>query len=203
MNVPTYYGTGTVGTTGNGIGVHMSALLYKRFQSFNVIQNLPLLYNKHDITFVREYTGNNYVTDLVFSGGITGTYLGLAQEVAWPSSLLQYNRLVITTNSLPVFTEYVANINYAQFGGGQANQTLAVVTDFLIGSDIPLSNPASPLTYNPTFLRLISLKGGVPLTRFDLQIYLELENGSFVPLILAPDSAISLKIVFLKKGLTS
>lgn len=204
LNVPTYYGTGTIGVTaGNGIGVHMSFLLYQKFQSYNIIQNSPLLYNNHDVTFVREITGNNLITNLTFNGGVTGTYMGLAQEVAWASSIMDAHRLIITTSSLPIYSEYISNINYQQLGGGNGNQTLATVTDFFIGHDAELASRGNKFIYTPALYRLVSLRGSTPLTQWDIRIYIGYTDGRIIPLYIPPGGELSIKLLFLKKGLTN
>lgn len=204
LNVPTYFGVGATGATaGNGIGVGMSYQLYRGFQSFNVLQDSPLLYNHHDITFVREYTGNNVVTlDFGPTGG-TGEYLALAQEASWGSSIENTSQLLLTTTSLPVYAEYIATTNASNPNAGMGNVTLATITDFLIGVDSELASQANGLLYVPSLYRIVSLKGSAPLTLWDVQAYVREIDGTVFPLYLAPGESMSVKLLFLKKGLTS
>ncbi len=138
INAPAWFGTGGVGVTGAGVGVHMSFLLYQKFQSFNMIQNSPLLYNNHDVTFIRQDTGLNIINDgslvldLGTGGvGVTGVYIQIQQDDAWASTIIDAHRLLITTSTLPVYNEYLAVINPLATSNG--NQTLPILTDFLIG----------------------------------------------------------------------
>jgi hypothetical protein len=206
MNIPTYFGTGTTGTTGNGIGVHMSFLLYQRFQSFNVVQQYPLAYNGHDITFVREYTGNNYINDgsINWGSGITGTYIASKQETAAASSISGFGKLLISSNTLPIYYEYISNITpQTNTTNNSGANILPILTDFLIGDNIPLNNPASPFVYSPTIYRLISMKGSNPLSIWDIKVYFTDPMGNIYPLYLSPGSTFDVKLLFIKRGLSS
>lgn len=210
VNIPSWYGTGTIGTTGNGIGVHMSYQLYHRFGGFDVIENDPILYNNHDVTFVRYYSGNNLgnITYPVGTGGTgpSGGYMELAQDAAWPSSLEDINRLIITSTSLPITQEFRSNQFFSQFnsnvlGNGILQQ--AIVTDFFIGEDSPIVASSENFLYTPTLLRLASLVGTSPLRQLDLQAYVVTKFGALFPIVLGPTDSFDAKIVFIYKGLTS
>jgi hypothetical protein len=203
INSPIFYGTGGIGTTGNGIGIHMSIILFQKFSSFNVIQNSPLLYNNHDITFKRNYTGNNIINNIVLSGtGTTGDpYLQIKQDKAWGSSIIDAHRLIITTSSLPVYSEYIALVNPLTVPSG--NQTLSILSDFLIGHDSEISSRGSNFIYVPSLYRLTSLKGSTPLTYWDIKVYIVNADGSIYPLYLPPNGECSIKLLFLLKGLSN
>jgi hypothetical protein len=207
LNVPETYGTGTIGmTAGNGVGVHMSFLLYQKFQSFNVIQNNPLLYGagfNSDVTYVREWTGNNYTTDIYINGATSGVYMQLRQDAAWASSISNINRLQITVSQIPITQEYVQTISTTQDQGGPANQIAPILTDFFIGSNLELSSVGESYIYTPPIYRICSLQGTAPLKGFSIKIYIVTTSGVRFPLYLAPGSSMSLKLLFLEKGLTS
>lgn len=203
VNVPSFYGTGSVGTTGNGIGVHMSYQLYHKFQSFSVSYNQPYLNNKHDFTFIREWTGDNYASIRYPNPGVTGDYMVLKQEEQWASSLMDVTRLIITTANIPVVYEYRSQQNFSQAGAGSSNQVLGIMSDFFIGSDTDLANRAEHWNYTPDQWRLSSLTGNNPLRQFDFQIFVATADGSIFPIYLSSLDSIDIKLVFLKKGLTS
>lgn len=207
LDVPAYYGTGTIGTTGNGIGVHMSYELYHRFQSFSVTQNIPILYNNHDITFNRVWRGDNEteITYPVGNGGTgpTGVYMQLKQDAPWAASLMDVTRLIITTTTIPIVTEYRAQQLYSSFGGNPGNQTLSILTDFFIGSDTMIVNRAEKWLYVPQFYRISSLRGNTPIRQLDIQIFVSTQDGSIYQLYLGPNDSLDIKLVFMKKGLTA
>jgi hypothetical protein len=204
LDVPAYFGTGVTGATaGNGIAVGMSYQLYRNFQSFNVVQSVPLLYNHHDITFVREFTGtNDAVLNFGPTGG-TGEYMVLQQEAAWGSSIENTSQLLLTSTSLPIYAEYIATTSASNPNAGMGNITLATITDFLIGVDSELASQANGYLYVPTLYRIVSMKGGAPLTYWDVQVYIRQTDGTVFPLYLAPGESMSVKLLFLKKGLTA
>src|ERR1700722_577484 len=111
MNVPVFYGTGSVGTS-TTVGVGMSYQLYHKFGSFNVVQNDPILMNNIDDTFVKAVRGDNIVTLNYPSAGITGQYMQLRQDSPWGSSIEDVDRLLLTTQFLPVIKEYRAEQLY-------------------------------------------------------------------------------------------
>lgn len=209
MNSPSYYGTGDVGVTGAGIGIHMSFFLYRKFQSFDILQNAPLLYNNHDVTFRRRWFGNNLntggiVTNInTFGVGLTGPYMVLKQDKAWPSSVMTVNRLIITTSSLPIYSEYKGTLNYTQFGSAPGNQQISILTDFFIGQDADLQAQGENYRYTPDQYRLTSLKGCAPLTQFDISVYGVDADGTIFQIFLRPGGSMDVKFLFLLKGLQS
>jgi len=209
LNVPPFYGTGGVGlTAGNGIGVHMSYALYQKFNSFNVIQNSPLLYaagHNSDITFIREWVGNNYVP-LLYPNGPTGIgpYMQLKQDGAWASSIENVNRLQVTVSQIPIVQEYVQTQNYLQGDGALSNQIAPVLTDFLIGFDGEgLRSLAQGYLYTPTLYRITSLQGNNPIRGFTIKIYVTTRTGLRIPLYIPPYGSMDLKLLFLKKSLSN
>lgn len=207
VNVPTYFGTGGVGVTaGNGIGVHMSYPLYEKFDSFNVIQNSPLLYtagNNSDITFIREFTGYNYQSVAYLSGVTSGPYMQLKQDAIWGSSINTVNRLQVVVTQIPITQEYVSITNAVAEQGAPGNQIFPILTDFLIESDAELQSKAQNYLYTPTLYRITTLQGSPPLVSFSIKIYVVTHTGVRIPLKIAPGGCLCLKLLFLKKGLTS
>lgn len=207
VNVPSYFGTGTVGmTAGNGIGVHMSFLLYERFNSFNVIQNSPLLYgNGHnsDITFVREWTGNNLTSNIFIGGTGSGPYMALEQDAPWGASISNINRLQITVNQIPINQEFVETEFSLQEGGGPNNVVQPILTDFLIGSESELSSLGQNFIYVPDNYRITTLNKSTPLITFTIKCYVVTQEGIRIPLFIPPGGQMSMKLLFLAKGLTA
>lgn len=203
INSPVGYGTGTIGTTGNGVGIHMSYDLWHKFQSFSEIVNDPILYNNHDATFIRICRGDNVTTLNYPSAGVTGLYYQLRQDAAWPSSIMDVSRLLITTSSLPVTQEFRSQQLYSQFLGNNGNARMAVLTDFFIGSDSELMNRNQHWLYTPNLYRIISLESTYPIRQIDLSILVQTNDGTVYPVYLSPRDNLDIKLLFLHKGLTS
>jgi hypothetical protein len=206
MNIPVWYGSGTF-ATGGAISVNMSYQLYHKFQSFSIFQNTPLLYNGDDIFFNKFFTGNN-LQNIVWPIGATGTgvsgpYFAMVQDAPWASSIMDITRLIIQTNSIPVVNEFRAQQEYLQFGANNANQTISMLTDFFIGSDTMLQNRSQHWEYVAQIYRLTALQGNVPIRQIDIQVYVATSTGQIFQLYLGPTDSIDVKLLFLKKGLTS
>lgn len=195
MNVPTYYST-----TGT-IQVTMSYQLFHKFQGFSATINNPILYNGHDVTFKIESRGDNIIT-IQNPLGVTGLYYAMRQDAHWSSSITDINRLIITTNTIPIVQEYKAQQLYTQFSGNNANQSIQALTSFLIGQDQEIIARAEHWIYIPNFLRLVSLKGG-PVRTLHIKVYIGDVFGNIFPLYLGPLDSIDMSLIFLKKGLES
>lgn len=209
INIPSYYGTGTFGATGDGtIGVHMSYFLFQKLgSSFDVDQDSPLKYNNHDIAIVKKWRGDNQISgsNFYFGGsptGNTGTYFAIKQDCPFPSSIVDLNRLIITTTTLPVVEEFKYRDDFLAVGTKE-NVTASVITDILIGKDVPLASRGEPLVYIPDVYRLVALKSAVPLNKADVQFFVADKQGFIYQLFLAPGSSINCKLLFLKKGLSN
>ena len=207
MNSPSFYGTGGIGATaGNGVSITMSYQLYHKFQSFDVIQNDPILFNASDVTFVRAVRGDNVATLTYPSVGVTGQFLQLRQDAPWASSIEDIDRLLITSQFLPVVKEYKSEQLLTQYSGNQqqnGNQTLSIITDFFIGSDSVILSRSENFIYIPPIYRWCSLKGQTPIKQVDLQIYYADKLGNIFPLYVNPLDSFDVKILFAKKGLAS
>lgn len=206
LNVPDWYGEGITGLApADGIGVHMSLGLYGLFGSYNAIlpRGPSITYDGHEVTFIRELTGYNYMTNVVYPGiGTTGNYMQLQQDAPLASSIMNVHRLVITTN-LPVYSSFTAPLFTSDLTLG-GNNTLKMLTDFYIGHDGTLEQDNSTLKYVATgLLRLISLAGSVPIQNWDLKVFYVTAENEVYPLYIPPGGELSIDLLFLKKGLTS
>jgi len=200
MNIPSWMHD-------NNVSVTMSYQLYHRFLGFSATVNNPLLYNNRDVTFNQVYRGDN-LTSIEYpigTGGTgpTGPYLQMRQDCQWPSSIMDINRLIIVTNTIPVVSEFKANQTSSQFGAAPGNQTLSILTDYFIGEDLQLQANSNKFIYVPTIYRISSLQGNSPLVQLDLSVYVSDSGGNIYPLYLGPLDSMDSKILFLEKGLTA
>lgn len=209
LNIPDWYGEGGgVGPSppGQDIGVHMSHQLYQRFQSFSVAINSPLLYNNHDVTFIRKWRGNNAIAGssiYLGSASVPTRYMVLSQDGSWPSSVSDFYKLVITTNTLPVTPEFTDRSSMTSIGGNN-NSTTQILTDFVIGRGARMTNnQAEPYVYYPELYRLVSLYGSGPLNKWDLTFQTMDRFGQLYPFYVAPNGYIDVKLVFIRKRIPS
>lgn len=210
LYIPSYFGEGTVSTDMTTIGVHMSFDMSQRIDSFPTIQNVPLQNNGHDVTFVKKFSGLNQVTlpatTTLGPGGpvvMTGNYMLLQQDSAWPSSIENVNRVAVTTGTIPVITEYRTTALFSQNGGGNNQQSAAILTDFIAGINAPLANRSEPFTYIPDPYRLSSMTTNQPLLRYDITVNTVDRFGVLNVLRIPPGGNLDVKLLFLKKGLSN
>ena len=110
--------------------------------------------------------------------------------------------IVFTSNTLPIANENLTISQINSPAGGAAS--LPIITDF----EIPLDQLVTPISseaidYIPTFYRLISMKGSEELRNIDIVAYWSDRGGNLYPVNLVPGRSMSVKLVFLKKGLTN
>jgi hypothetical protein len=209
LNIPSWFGEGGGSTgpspTGMGVGVHMSHHLYQRFQSFDVFINSPLENQQHDVAFARFLNGNNWIpaTDLKFSGLSGGTasdyYIQNIQDAAWPASVTDYFKLILTTTTLPLAPEFLDRTSMTS-NSNNANDSQLIMTDLSIGKSLQLQgNQAEPFIYTPEYPRRISMKGSGDLSQFDIKIQVVDRLGQIFPFYIPPAGYMDLKIAFIKK----
>jgi len=204
MNIPAVYGTGTVSTSTATIGVNASYQLYQLFEGWSVTENNPLLNNNHDVSWNRVWRGDNLGTlNYPVPPGTPNNYMILVQEAPWPSSIELFDRLIITATSIPCVIEYRAE-NFASQTTNSSNQVLNILTDFFVQDDLNLISSGESWIYTPNIYRITSLQGTQPLVQLDINILLSSSTtGQITQLYLAAGKSIDIKLLFLKKGLTS
>lgn len=205
LNVPSYYGTGTVGA-GIFAGVHMSFDLYYKFDGFRVVQEFPLTANNHQITFVREWSGNNALRPSnFFFGGLVppdGDYMIFKQDVAHASSVESLTRIVITSSKIPAKFEARSVQRQTSNQGGQNNQVLQILTDLYSGNDSEITSKAFGYNYLPYFLRLSSLQNHGEMNSWDIGVFWADLQGRLTQMYVRPGGTFDCKILFLRKGLS-
>jgi hypothetical protein len=199
MNEPDYMITNGTGTS----NLTMSYQLYHKFQSFPVHINAPLTYNHHDVSFYAKVRGNGPVEYTYPDLGTTGLYIPITQEAAWPSSIMDINRLLVTTTTIPVVTEFRGTQTYMSLQANNQNETKQIITDFFIGLDQQILPRSEHWLYTPNLYRIASMKGNTPMRQLDITIYVVTTAGIIYQLYLNPLDSLDIKLLFMKKGLTA
>lgn len=126
----------------------------------------------------------------------------VSQESMVMSSWSNIRNIFITTQNIPIVSEYVPNnlnsTNQITFGSSFQN----IISDFVLSTDANPVRDRIKTEYLPTAeYRMISLKGMEPLRRIQLQVFYSTENGNSLPVLLRPGSFFSAKIMFRKKNI--
>lgn len=144
-----------------------------------------------DIAF-DELPSNSYVDPVT-----TTEYFITTQEYNVIPMWSQLRKILITSSSLPIATEYIQINN----GDPSQNVNMAVLTDFILSFN-QAGESRSLAVYNPTSqYRLIDMISESPLYNIDIRIYWIDRLGNTIPLLLSVYQQASIKIAFLKKSL--
>lgn len=120
------------------------------------------------------------------------THYIMPQEFSTLYSWVRYNKIVFTSNLIPIRTEGIASRNQ----NGVATN-FNILTDFELDRD---ANPRSILQYNNfTEFRYTDLISSNNLRGIDFNIYLQDEKNDIKPLQIAPTKSYSIKLLFRKK----
>lgn len=148
--------------------------------------------------------GKDYIFNLIRFGfdttiptpfSLTATQKKFPQEYSTLQLWSSLRKILITTNSIPIISEYVPSNNSG------ISSTLPIITDFVPQIDFPGQN-RSIAYYTPTTqYRLVDLKSSEQLNTIDLKIYWEDTSSNIFPLYISVFQQASVKIGFFKKSL--
>lgn len=147
--------------------------------------------------------GKNYVFDLVrfgidnnippFSGAATQRLFSQEYSVLQIWSSLR--KILITTNSIPIVSEYTPTNNSG------ISSTFPIISDFTPQLELP-GQARSIAYYVPTSqYRLVDLKSSEQLNTIDLKIYWQDRAENIYPLLISRFQQASIKLGFFKKSL--
>lgn len=156
-----------------------------------------------DIKMVYDFDGFNKLP-IVRDGYAQEDYLYMTQEYNTQANISSFTGLVLTTQSIPVRTEWVsgAQADYA----GQINPAVnnnntffSILTDFEL-SQTDGYKLGGVVNYTPTAeYRRLSLTSSTPIFKLDLKVFWKDKYSNLRPLFLAPQSPLTVKLLFEKK----
>jgi hypothetical protein len=124
------------------------------------------------------------------------------QEYEALASWMDCNRVVVTSNSLPVTPE--ASPNYDPNASQGTNGVITyspIVTDFVV-SYSNIDEKSTYLVLNPTpQYRLIDMNSRVPINRLNFSFWWASKKGALYPIFISPSDEVTTKIAFLKRSL--
>lgn len=123
------------------------------------------------------------------------TYYKFTQEYNAMQFWSSLRKIVITTTSIPIVTEYTPT------NDSGISSTLPIITDFT--PQIELAGQSRSIAYYvPTSqYRLVDLKSSEQLNTIDLKIYWQDRNSNLFPLLITTGQQASIKLGFFKKSL--
>jgi hypothetical protein len=123
------------------------------------------------------------------------TYYKFTQEYSTLQLWSSLRKILITTNSIPIISEYTPT------GNSGISSTLPIITDFVPQIEIA-GQSRSIAFYTPTSqYRLVDLKSSEQLNTIDLKIYWQDDQSNIYPLLISVFQQANIKLVFVKKSL--
>lgn len=180
----------------NNVDIYWTANLYLKFDSMPA--TFYSLTATKGVQFLLGDFGNN---TYIKTDPVTGTqhyYLSIVQDGPNPSSIADLDAIAITSNTIPLVQQNIADESTVG-----SNNTLNILTDFLIIETPSFNALSSTYTYNANLYRLQPLISTNPLATFDLSVFLRMKDGTLQQVLLYEGQSFSIKIVFIRKGLTS
>ena len=108
--------------------------------------------------------------------------------------------VVFTSNSLPIVSNQLGTplifLDGNQSTSLSNGSSIAPIITDMIASD----NYRPSVLFEPYYMRQVSLVSESPLRKIDIQVFMKLKNGDFIPMVLPSGGACSIKICFSKKG---
>lgn len=166
---------------------------YNLFTFFQNFQHFFYSYTADDGYEIRVTdTGNNF--ESITSGPYTGDYYNMHQDSA--TFYLWWDiRDVIVTTSIPINAEIIGNV-----GSGGNYNTIPILTDVSTSFFGQPYQQRSDILYIPQpQYRLITLLDHGQLSQIDFKFFYRTKNLELRPLLLAPQTNLSMKILFTKK----
>jgi len=140
-----------------------------------------------------------YIVTTPLPYGQTGPYAIVQDRVAI-YSWSNLSKIIVKTNSLPVFQEASPNQNISGLAGAQVGFS-SILSDYVIAYD-DVNQFRSELVYQPAFYRLVDLVGTTnPITRINLKFLYVTTYGQEHNIILNLGTSIDVKLGFFKKSL--
>ena len=169
---------------GNTIEINFNSSLYSLFyNSFKVFNNGVNRTDNKDYRFIITDERNNIPVSPL-------NYYEMVQQVETLYQWYDFERLIITSSSLPIRSEFIST----QGSDGKSIQQ-SIITDFIpeLGKD------RSAFVYNAPIYRLIDCNGHQDIRRFDFRILVANRDGSITALEIPPGFNVSVKFAFIRK----
>ncbi len=145
---------------------------------------------------------NDFINNVVETfSGCAGNYITYTQEYPTTQNWVSLRKLLITTNTIPIQSEFVPTFN---MNGSQKSDagSLNILTDFTPQIETLAGASRTIAYYVPTSqYRLIDMKASRPLYNIQLKILWQDKSGNLFPVLISVTQQASVKLAFLKKSL--
>ena len=156
--------------------------------------------------------GKDYIFTLSNTTG--NPYVTVPNQVALPVGWLRYTqeynvinyweslrKVLITSNSLPIRSEYIQAQSGNGLVGNDINATLNIITDFVPSLESAGQSRTNIYFYPTSQYRLVDMISDTPVFKIDLNLFWEDLNGNLYPIYIPVGQSASVKIGFFRKNL--
>ena len=111
--------------------------------------------------------------------------------------------LLLTSNMLPVRTEFVPTLQQLTGDNTSASSSQTIISDFLVPQEENVLKTRNTFQYLPTAeYRMMDLTSTQPIYTIDISMNWSDYRGGVWPLMINPGTSFSVKILFRRKGIT-
>ena len=185
----------------SGVQIWISSEINNRISGITSFFNGHYNTDYHDFMYIVKDFGNN---EYIYAGG---PFLSFTQEGIQLGNMTDIQGIVFISN-LPSQSENTGiSITTDATGGylSPSNSNLQILLDFepIQGSSLLTTISAQRFQYQPSLYRLVPLIGTVPISSINFQIFYQNNTGALMPITIGPSTSMNVKLLFLKKGLSS
>ena len=187
--------------TYTNVGIWVSSEINNRITGIYSFFNGHYNSDYKDFNYIIQDFGNNQYT---YTGG---PFLSFTQEGVQLGNMTDIQGLVFISN-LPTQAENTGISVTTDTTGGYLNPNnaqLQILLDFepVQGSNLLTTISAQRFQYQPSLYRLVPLIGTAPITNINFQIFYQNNVGGLIPVTISPGRSLNVKLLFLRKGLSS
>jgi hypothetical protein len=130
--------------------------------------------------------------------------------VGWLRFIQEYNvinyweslrKVLITSNSLPIKSEYIQAQTGNGLLGNDVNATLNIITDFVPSLETAGQSRTNIYYYPTSQYRLVDMISDTPVYKVDFNLFWEDLNGNLYPIYIPVGQSASIKVGFFRKNL--
>lgn len=175
------------------------SILYRNEQADNYLSSFNSFYHGNNQPGGFEFA--HILSPLPPGSPVGGPYV-FSEDYVSIDLWFSLRKILITTNSIPILSEYVPSQNPNVFGQNTGiNASVPIITDFI--PQLEYANQARSIAYYvpPGQYRLVDMISETPLNKINLNVLWEDKFGNLFPVNISIFQQMSIKLAFLKKDL--
>lgn len=174
------------------------SILYINEPMVNYVDAFPYFFHGYRNSGGRDY---DYILTPSPGAPIGGPY-NFIQDYNTIDLWFSLRKVLITTNSIPILSEFVPSQNPNDFGSNTGiNASLPIITDFIPQLELANQSRSIAYYYPSSQYRLVDMISETPLNKINLSVFWEDKFGNLYPILITVFQQMSIKLAFLRKDL--